>query len=215
MSKAARAGAAALVAAPLIGFASMLVLPTASDDGHDVVAALTAHHGAMVTGLTLQTLSIPVMVAGLLWLVAATRSHAPRLAVAGGVVGVAGALVILFEDGITAVAPSVVGALDPGHAATALDRIQSSAAAGIDPLALLFDLGLAMLAFAAVNAGAPRWLAPAVTVSALAQGIGFGAGARPLVAVAFAAMAVLLALTVRGLGTAEVGSPARSTVAVA
>jgi len=215
MSKPARAGAVALVAGPVLGLVSMLVLPTLSDGGSDLVKALTAQHGAMVTGLTLQTLSIPIMIAGLVWLAITLVPHSPRLAVAGGIAGVAGGLVILFEDGVADSAPSIVSSLDPNHATTALDRISSSAAASVDPLALLFDLGVALLAFAAVRGGAPRWIAPTLTVCAFAQGVGFGSGARPLVAVAFAAMAVLLGLVVRSPRSSDVWHASPQSVAVA
>jgi hypothetical protein len=123
--------------------------------------------------------------------------------------------VILFEDGLTDAAPSIVSSLDASHAAVALHQVNSSVAAALDPLALLFDVGVALLAFAAVKAGAQRWVAVALTVSAAAQGVGFGAGARPVVAIAFAAMAVLFLLVVRTLSSAEEWQPAQSAVAVA
>ncbi len=201
MSKLARAGAISLIAAPVIGFVATLMLPTMSDGGSDVVAALGAHHGAMIAGLTLSTLSIAPMVAGVVWLAATLRPHAKGLALTGGVFAVAGALVVLFEDGITAALPSVASSLDSAQAATTIDHLHSSAAAALDPLALLLDVGLAMLGFAAVRAGAPRWVASALTVAVLAQGIGFGAASRPLVVVGFAAMAVLLTMVVVRLST--------------
>jgi len=215
MSKAARAGAAALIAGPVIGLIATIVLPTLSDDARDVVTATTSHHSAMIAGLTLQTLSIPVMIAGVVWLATALAPKAPQLAVAGGIVGVAGAFVILFEDGLTDAGPSIVGSLDSARAVVALHQVGSSTAAAIDPLALLFDLGVALLAFGAVKIGVSRWVAVALTVSAVAQGVGFGAGARPVIAVAFAAMAVFFIVIVRSLSSAEQWQPAQSAVAVA
>lgn len=215
MSKAARAGAAALIAGPVIGLIATIVLPTLSDDAGDVVTATASHHSAMIAGLTLQTLSIPVMIAGVVWLATALAPKAPRLAVAGGIVGVAGAFVILFEDGLTDAGPSIVGSLDSAHAAVALHQVSSSTAAAIDPLALLFDLGVALLAFGAVKIGVQRWVAVALTVSAVAQGVGFGAGARPIIAVAFAGMAVFFIVIVRSLSSAEQWQLAQSAVAVA
>lgn len=215
MSKPARAGAAALVAGPIIGLIAVIVLPTLSDDAGDIVAALTAHHSAMITGLTLQTLSIPVMIAGVVWLATTLAANAPGLALAGGVLGVAGGLVILFEDGLTDAAPSIVSSLDSNHATVALQQLHSGTAAGIDPLALLFDVGVALLAFAAVKVTAPLWLAIALTLSAVAQGVGFGAGSRPIVAVAFAALALLFTLLVRSLTSREARQPAHPAVAVA
>lgn len=216
MSNSARAGATALVAGPVLGLISMLVLPTLSDDGHDLVAALSAHHSAMTAGLALQAVSMPVMIAGVVWLASTLRGRSPRLAIIGGVLAVAGGLVILFEDGITATAPSISGALDPGRAASTLDHLHSSVAAGLDPLALLFDLGIVLLGFAAVRAAsAPKWLGPALTVVGLAQAVGFGSAAKPLVAASFAAMVVLLSLVVRSLTGAQTSQPAPQAMAVA
>jgi hypothetical protein len=215
MSKSARAGAAALVAGPVIGLVAMIVLPTLSDDAADIVAALSAHHSAMIAGLTLQTLSIPIMVAGIVWLATTLTASSPRLAITGGILGAAGGLVILFEDGLTDAAPSIVSSLDAGHASAALHQLHSSVATSIDPFALLLDVGVACLAFAAVRAGAPRWVAVALTVTAVAQGVGFAAASRPVVTVAFAAMAVLFALVVRSMSAHEEWQPAHSAVAVA
>lgn len=216
MPKAANAGAIALVAGPALGLIATIIMPTLSDDADKVVSALTAQHTAMIAGLTLQTLSIPFMIAGLIWLATTVMRRSPRLALTGGVLGVAGGLLILFEDGLADTAPSIVSSLKGDQATAALNQLRSSFAAGIDPLALLFDIGLALLAFAAVNAGAQRWIAPAVTVCALLQGVGFASGARPLLLVSFAGMAVLLALLVRSLRSAETSQPARQqTIAVA
>lgn len=216
MPKPADAGAIALLAGPVLGLTATIVMPTLSDDADDVVNALTAHHTAMTSGLTLQTLSIPFMIAGLVWLATTLVKRSPRLALTGGILGVAGGLLILFEDGLDDTAPSIVSSLQGNHATAALNQLGSSFAAAIDPLALLFDLGLALLGFAAVKAGAQRWIGPALTVCALLQGVGFASAARPVLLVSFAGMAVLLALIVRPLLSAQSSQPApQQAVAVA
>jgi hypothetical protein len=129
---------------------------------------------------------------------------------------VAGGLVILFEDGISATTPSIVAALDPARAVTALDHVHSSVAAGLDPLALLFDVGVVLLGFAAARAvDVPRWFAPALLVMQVAQAVGFGSATKPLVAVSFAAMCALFALLVRSLSATETWSPAHQAMAAA
>lgn len=199
MSNRARAGAAVLVVAPLLGVITTLMAPTLSDDSTEVLTATTAHHAAMVAYLTMEPVGITLMLAGLVWLTATLLPHAPRLALTGGILGSLGGLVILFEDGLAAAGPSVVSALDPTNAAAALHQMHSSAASAIEPLALLLDAGIAVLGFAAVKAGAPRWIPPVLTVAALAEGLGHPAASRPLLAVGFAGMCVMLAVLVRSL----------------
>lgn len=203
MSTSARAGAAALIVGPLLGLAGYAVLPTLSDHAADVVPALTAHQGGMITGLTLQTLGIALLIGGLVWLAVRLAPASPRLAVAGGVAGVAGALVVLFEDGLTAAMPSIVSSLGAAPATTAVHQVTTSPVASLDPVSVLFAIGVAMLGFAAVKAGAPRWVAPVLTAGALVQTVGFASAARPLVIVGFASLIVLFTLIVRSLQTTE------------
>jgi hypothetical protein len=213
MSTFARAGATALVGGPLLGLIGVLLQPTLSDDAGDVMSALSAHHNAMIAGLALQAVAIAVLIGGIVWLTVRLHTHAPRLAITGGILAVAGGLVILFEDGVSAVTPSLVSSLDAQSATAAIHQVNGGAAAGLDPLALLFDAGLAVLAFAAVKAGAPRWVAPALTISAFAQGFGFAAASRPVVAIAFAVMTVLLGVLARGTAARQASEPFERAVA--
>jgi hypothetical protein len=204
MTKTARAGAMALVTAPLLSLIANLILPTLSDDASAKVSALTAHHSSMIVGMTLQTLAIAVMVGGVVWLAATLLQRAPRLALAGGVLGVAGALIVLFEDGISATAPSIVNAIDGTQATAMLDQIHSSGAVALEPLSLMLFLGLVLLGFAVVKAGAPRWVAVVVALGAVGAGIGLPSGARTLAVAGFAMLSVGLGAVVRALA----GSPA-------
>ena len=79
---------------------------------------------------------------------------------AGGALGVFGLLAVLFENGVAAAGPAIVGGLDRIQATVVLDRIHSAAAiTALGPLAITGDIGLALLGIAAVKAGAPRWAA--------------------------------------------------------
>jgi hypothetical protein len=89
---------------------------------------------------------------------------------AGGVLGVSGLLVVLFENGAAAAFPAIAGGLDRIQAAFVLDRIHSGAITALGPLSIIGDIGLALLGLAAVKAGAPRWAGAAIAAGALAGG---------------------------------------------
>ncbi len=200
MSRTTLAGAAALLAAPAVAIAGTLVQPTLSDDPAEQLAALTAHRGAMIAAIALSTSAIVLLIGGAIWMSLALAPRATRLATAGGALAVLGSLVVLFENGIAASAPSVVRGLDPAAATAALERVHSSAAvSGLEPLSLLGDLGLALLGLAAVKAGAPRITAVAIAVGALGEGIGFATGTKPLVVGSFAVLLAGLTQAVRTL----------------
>lgn len=186
MSRLSLAGAAALIAGPVVAAVAALVVTTESDDPATRVAAYANHHGAMAAGLALEVVSIVLIVAGVAWLAAALVPRSRNFALTGGLVAVAGALAILFEDGLTAAQPSVVSALGQVQATTVVDQIHTSAAAGIDPLATLLAVGTLLLAVAAAKAGAPRWAAAAFALGMIVNTIGFGSGSKLLVVAGFA-----------------------------
>lgn len=199
------AGAAILLAAPLVAIGAVAALPTVSDRGGDQVEALLNHRGAMIAGMTLQTISISLLIGGAIWLAYTLRGRGGRVATVGGVLAVAGSLITLFEDGVSATGPAIVGLLDPTRAAVLIDRIHSGAIAAVEPLSLVADLGLALLGVAAVKAGAPRWSAVAVAVGAFAEGAGFGSSTRPLILAGFGALVIGLGQVVRHLFSAPAG----------
>ena len=170
MPKRTIAGSLALLAAPIIVIVATLAQPTLSDDAASQVAALTDHRGAMITGMALSSIAVVLLIAGIIWLALALAPRAPRLAMAGGVLGVSGLLVILFENGAAAAFPAIVGGLDRIQATSVLDRIHSGAAiTALGPLSIIGDIGLALLGLAAVKAGAPRWAGAAIVIGALAE----------------------------------------------
>ena len=169
MSKRTLAGAVALLAAPIIVIAGTLAQPTLSDDAASQVAALTDHRGAMITSTALSTIAVVLLIGGLIWFALALAPRAPRLAMAGGVLGVFGSLVVLFENSVAAAFPAIVGGLDQIQATSVLDRIHSGAITALGPLSIIGAIGLALLGLAAVRAGAPRWAGAAIAVGALAE----------------------------------------------
>ena len=155
-SKSTIAGAAALLAAPIVVIAATLAQPTLSDDAAKQVAALTDHRSAVIAGMALSMIAVVLLIAGIIWLAFALAPRAPRLAVTGGVLGVLGSLIVLFENSVGAAAPAIVAGLDRAQATALLDRIHSSAAiSALEPLSLVGDIGIALLGIAAVRRRAP------------------------------------------------------------
>jgi hypothetical protein len=93
------------------------------------VTALTGHHQAMITGMTLSIIALVLLIAGTLWLALALAPGAPRLAIAGAVLGVFGALVVLFENSVAAAAPAIASGLGHAQATAMLERVHSGAIA--------------------------------------------------------------------------------------
>ena len=214
LSRTSRAGAASLLLAPVIVIAAALIQPTLSDEAAKQVAALRLHHGAVILGLTLSNVSLLLLIAGMVWLALTLAPRVPRLAVVGGVLGVFGSLVVLFENGVSAATPSIVSGLDPVQATTLVHHLHTgTAVAAVEPLSILGDIGLALLGVATARVGAPRWSALAIAVGALGEGAGFATGTKGAVIAAFAIMLIGLLQVVRVLMGAHAGSaaPARGT----
>ncbi len=199
MSARTIAGAVALLAAPVVVIAGTLAQPTLSGDAARQVAALTDHRGAMITAMALSSVAVVLLIAGITWLALALAPRAPRLAMTGGVLGVFGFLVVLFENSVAAAGPAIVGALDRAQAAAVLDHVHSGAISALEPLSVIGDVGLVLLGIAAVTAGAPRWAGAAIALGALAEGAGFATDTRAVVIIAFAVLFLGLLQAVRTL----------------
>jgi hypothetical protein len=198
-SKSTIAGAAALLAAPILVIAGTLAQPTLSDDAAKKVAALADHRGPMIAGMTLSTIAIVLLIAGTAWLALTLAPRAPRLAIAGGVLGVLGLLVVLFENGVGAAAPAIVDTLDRAQATAVLDRISTGAISALGPVSIVGNIGLALLGIAAVKAGVPRWAAALIVIGGLGYGPGFATGTKALVIISFALLFAGLLQAVRTL----------------
>lgn len=183
-------GAACLVLAPVLEIVSALFQPSWSDDAGDVVAAYTDQRGAMIGALTLEMFALALLIAGTVWLAVALGRRVPALAFAGGVVGVAGLLVITFEQGIAAAAPSIVASLDPARATTVVHAVQSSAGVStVEPLSVLNVVGFVLFAVAMYRSRtAPLWSGLALAAGSAVQTAGFAAGARGLIVAGFVVM---------------------------
>ena len=194
------AGAAALLAAPILVIAGALTQPTLSGDAAKQVTALTSHRGAMIAGMTLSMIAAVLLIGGIVWLALTLATRAPRLAMAGGVLGVLGVLIVLFENSVGAATPAIVAGLDRAQAAAVLGRIQSSAAiSAFEPVSIIGNIGVALLGIAAAKAGAPRWAAAAIVIGGLGYGPGFATGSKTLVIISFALMFAGLVPAVRTL----------------
>lgn len=207
MSKTMLAGAACLVAAPLLEIVSALVIPTTSDDAATTVTALRDHHGAMVTGLTLEMIALALLVAGTAWLAIALSSRAPRLAAAGGILGVAGLLVVVFTNGMHAAAAPVVSALDPAQATAAVKAISASAGvSAVEPLSILTIVGYVLFAAGLRRTALAAGIA--LAVGSAVETIGFATGTRGLVVAGFVVFCAGAIGVVR-----RIAAPPRATVA--
>jgi hypothetical protein len=194
------AGATALLAAPIVVIAGALAQPTLSGDAAKQVTALTSHRGAMIAGMTLSISAGILLIAGIIWLALTLAPRAPRLAMAGGVLGVLGMLIVLFENSVGAAAPAIVARLDQAQATAVLHRIQSSAAiSALEPVSIAGNIGIALLGIAVAKAGAPRWAAVMIVIGALGYGPGFATGSKTLVIISFALMFIGLLSAVRTL----------------
>ena len=176
MHKPDPAEATASVAAPVLAITGIAVSPTMPDQPADQVTAASVHHFASGLGLTLQTLAAGLLVASTAWLALAVAERSPKLALTGGILGAGGLLIVLLEDGVSAATPTIAGGIDHPAATGLLERVHSGALAGLEPLSLLGDLGLALLGFAAVKAGASRWTAAAIAAGAFGEAAGFATG---------------------------------------
>lgn len=203
------AGAAALLAAPILVTAGALAQPTLSGDAAEQVAALTSHRGAMIAGMTLSMIAAVLLIGGIIWLALTLAPCAPRLAMAGGTLGVLGSLIVLFENSVGAAAPAIVAGLDRAQATAVLGRIQSSAAiSAFEPLSIIGNIGVALLGIAAAKAGAPRWAAALIIIGGLGYGPGFATSSKTLVLISFALMFAGLVPAVRTLAARSGPSPA-------
>lgn len=190
-------GALALLAAPIVVIASVLIQTTLSGDSAEQVTALTSHHAAMTVGMALNIIALALLIAGIIWLALAVAPRSPRLAWAGGVLSLFGLLVVLFENSVDAAAPAIASTLGPAQAAAVLDHIHSGAISALEPLSLAGDIGIALLGIAAVKAGGRRWAGAAIAIGALGEGAGFATGTKALVIISFAFLFVGLLQVVR------------------
>jgi hypothetical protein len=194
------AGATALLAAPILVIAGTLAQPTLSGDAAKQVAALTSHREAVIAGMMLSMIAAVLLIGGTVWLALTLAPRAPRLAMAGGVLGVLGSLIVLFENSVGAAAPAIVAGLDRAQATAVLGRIQSSAAiAAVEPVSIVGNIGVALLGIAVAKAGAPRWAAALIVIGGLGYGPGFATNSKALVLISFALMLAGLVPAVRTL----------------
>jgi hypothetical protein len=215
MSTQSRAGATCLVLAPLFGVASMLIERTVSLKAADQVAAFTAHPGLTHLGLAFNAIAAVLLIAGVVWFAWVTYEQSPRLAFAGGVLGVVGLLAILFDDAVHVAGSLMVAGLGTTQATDGFHRVISGGSAAVGPLSELADIGIILLAVAALKISLPRWAAALVAAGGVVQGLGFATGNRYVAAAGFAASFVGFAMVVRtALATEPEPAPVPPAMAI-
>jgi hypothetical protein len=186
MSSYSRAGAACLVLAPLVGLVSMLVASTVSGKAADLATAFVEHPSATQAGLALNAVAASLLVGGLVWFAWITHRRAPRLAIIGGVLGVLGMLAVLFDDAVHVTGSIMVEGMTTADAKAALDPLTSGGVFAVGPLSELGDIGMILLAIAALRLGLAWWAGAVLCAGVIAEGLGFATGSRYLAAAGFA-----------------------------
>lgn len=207
-----RTGGACLLVGSLAGLASVLVERSVSLKAGDLASAFTGHPAATQTGLAVNAVGAVLLAGGLIWLAWRTFSRSPRLAVAGGVLGVLGLFAIVTDDAVHVAGSVVVNGLTAAQAMPLLDRLTSGGVVAAGVLSELLDLGVILLAIAALRIGVPRWGSALLVLGSIGEGVGFSAGSRYLAAAGFAFTFLGFATVVRA---ALAGAPAVSMPAVA
>lgn len=197
MSPISRAGATCLVLGPLAGIASVLIERSVSLQASDLAAAYTAHPAATHLGLAVNAVASVLTTAGVIWFAWWTHQRSPRLAVVGGVLGVLGMFSVMVDDAVHLAGSIVTGGMTAAQATPLLDRLTTGGVVAAGILSELADLGMILLAVAALRMGLPRWGCAVVCVGVIAQGLGFASGSRYLAAVGFAVAFVGLVTVVR------------------
>lgn len=214
MSWQSRVGAACLVTAPIAGLVSALIVHTVSGKAVDQAVAYTEHPGATQLGLAINAIATTLLIAGLIWLAWTTYERSPRLATVGGVLGVLGMLAALVDDAVHLSGSAIVGGMTTTQAASLLHPLVSGGVFAVGPLSELADVGVILLAVAALRLGVAGWAAAVLIVGVIAEGVGFAAGTRYLVAAGFALAFVGFAMIVHTtLAKASAASPSMSAVA--
>lgn len=211
MSAYFRSGASCLVLAPLAGLVSVLVSQTVSGKAADQAAAFVEHPTATHVGLALNAIAAVLLVGGAVWFAWIAYERSPRLAMAGGVLAVLGMMSALFDDAVHVTGSVMVQGMSTVEATTALDPLTSGGVFVVGPLSELGDVGIILLAIAALRFGVPRWAAAVLCAGVIGEGLGFAAGSRYLAAAGFALTAVGVATVVR---TVFVRPPVPSTLAL-
>lgn len=197
MSSRSRAGAACLVLGPLLGIISMLTVRSVSHKAADQAAAFTVHPAASQLGLGVGVLAVVLLAGGLVWLAWTTHESSSRLAFAGGVLGLLGIFSVIADDLVHLSGALVANGHSVAQATALIAPLYSGGVVAVGPLSLLNDLGMILLAVAAMRSGVPQWAVVVICTGVIAEGAGFGIGTRYLAAVGFALVFVGFAAVVR------------------
>jgi hypothetical protein len=205
MSTHARTGAICLVLAPIAGFISVAIGAPVSGKAADQATRYVHHSAATQLALMINAIAVTLLVGGVVWLAWVAYERSPRLAMAGGTLGVLGMLAVLFDDAVHVAGSVMVEGMSTTQATTALGPLTSGGVVAVGPLSELGDVGIILLAIAALRFGLPRWAAGVLCAGVIGEGLGFAVGSRYVAAAGFALTVVGLATVVR---TVRTGAPA-------
>lgn len=207
MSPLSRAGAACLLAAPLAGLASVLIERSVSLKAPDLATAFTLHPTATHIGLAVNAVGTVLLAAGLVWFAWTAYARSPRLAVAGGVLGLIGLFSIAVDDGVHIAGSLVVSGLPAADATPILERLTSGGVVAAGIVSELADIGVILLAIAALRIGVPAWGTAIICLGAVGEAVGFATGTRYLAAAGFAVTLVGYTTIVRAAFAARPAVP--------
>lgn len=198
-----------MIASATLSLATAVILPANRSDLGDQVASVAAHPDRFVAATLVALLSLILLVPALLGLVHMLRDRAPRLALVGGGLGLAGVMPVAVQIALGLVEWQMVTAgAERTQMVALLNRIEFSA--GFVPI--LFAAALPALGLCVLGAGlwrtrlTPRWIAVLLGAGAVALDLGFelpSLGVRILAAALSLLAFAYLGRTVRGWSAEE------------
>jgi len=165
-----------MIASAGLSLATAVILPANHSDLGAQVAGVAAHPDRFLAANLLALASLVLLVPALLGLVHVLRERAPRLALAGGALALAGVMPVAVQIALGLVEWQMVkrGA-ERAQMVALLHRIEFSA--GFVPILLAAALPALGLCFLAAglwrSRSAPRWVAALLALGAVALDLGF------------------------------------------
>ncbi len=165
-----------MIASATLSLATAVILPANRSDLGDQVANVAAHPDRFIVANLIALVSLVLLVPALLGLVHVLRDRAPRLALIGGALALAGVMPVAVQIALGLVEWQMVkGGAERGPMVALLHRIEFSL--GFVPI--LLAAALPALGLCVLGAGlwrtrlAPRWVAGLLGLGSVALDLGF------------------------------------------
>jgi len=165
-----------MIASAALSLATALILPANRSDLGEQVASVAAHPDRFIVANLIALVSLVLLVPALLGLVHMLRERAPRLALVGGGLALAGAMPVAVQIALGLVEWQMVkGGAERGPMVALLHRIEFSP--GFVPI--LLASALPALGICVLGAGlwrtrlAPRWVAGLLGLGGVVLDLGF------------------------------------------